>query len=47
MLKLSADDVTVESFHTQDGDIVMLPTLDEPTPGTRCGWCPAATSDCV
>ncbi|HEX6040182.1 hypothetical protein [Longimicrobium sp.] len=45
MLKLNADDVTVESFPTQETDTELLPTND-PTPATRCRWCPEPTFTC-
>ena len=46
MLKLSIDDVNVESFPTQETDTELLPTTNDPTPATGCRWCPEPTFTC-
>jgi hypothetical protein len=41
-MKLNPDELVVSSFETADAASPILPVTDDPTPATRCFWCPGA-----
>lgn len=49
-MKLTLENLTVESFETGTelvpGDEVIATHPNDPTPATRCRWCPEATFTC-
>lgn len=49
-MKLNPDELVVSSFETSGAEAIAVPTTigttTDPTPMTRCYWCPPRTVDC-
>lgn len=47
-MKLNPEDLVVTSFQTGEAEAIIAATttIGDPTPMTRCYWCPPKTIDC-